>query len=41
MVVKVKEQFMTPLRSLLAATRAHCKHEVEMREEVAQTGKSE
>lgn len=41
MLVKVREQFVTPLRSLLAATRAHCKHEVEMRKEVAQTGKSE
>ena len=41
MLVKVREQFVTPLRSLLAATRAHCKREVEMREEAAQTGKSE
>ena len=39
MLVKVREQFMTPLRSLLVATRAHCKREVEMRREEAQTGK--
>lgn len=39
MLVKVREQFMTPIRSLLVATRAHCKREVEMRREEAQTGK--
>ena len=39
MLVKVREQFLTPLRSLLVATRAHCKREVEMRREEALTGK--
>jgi len=38
--VKVREQFMTPLRSLLVATKAHCKREVEIRREEVQAGES-
>jgi len=39
-LVKVREQFMTPLRSLLVATKAHCKREVEIRREEVQAGES-